>query len=492
MDLNVAVVLPELFVFVMACAILIIDLYLSDQRRGITYGLTLLTLLGAAVLSWIGFNTEPAMALNNMFIDDAFGDVIKIAVCLSIFGVFLYSRDYAAVRGIYRGEYFVLGLFAVIGMMVMASARHLLVLYLGLELLSLSLYAIVAFQRDSIPATEAAMKYFVLGALASAMLLYGMSLLYGVTGSLDIEAVRRGIAAQSPNNLAVTLGLIFVLVSLVFKLGVVPFHMWVPDVYHGAPTSSTLFVATAPKLAGFAILMRLLVGGLEDLYPLWRDMVLVMALLSIGVGNLIAIAQVNFKRMLAYSAISHMGFLLLGVLAGTANGYAAALFYSLVYALMSLGAFGMIVLLSRAGFECDRLDDLKGLNQRSPWNAFLILLLMISMAGVPPTIGFFAKLNVIQAVIEIGLIWVAVVAVIFAVVGAFYYLRVLKIMYFDSPEEAEPVSEAPADARILIGLNVGAVVLLLPWIGLIQDLCASAIGSFLSAAAGAQTVFLGH
>jgi NADH-quinone oxidoreductase subunit N len=477
MSFDFQAILPELFVFTVASIVLVVDLYLPAERRGISYGLSLVALAGGAMLAAAGFGGQPEITLNGMFIDDAFADLVKAAVCLVTLVVFVYSRDYAAQRGFYQGEYFVLGLYSVVGMMVIASANNMLVLYMGLELMSLCLYALVAFQRDSSLATEAAMKYFVLGALGSGMLLYGMSILYGLTGTLDIGALREAVAKQSPDNLALVLGLVFVLVSLAFKLGTVPFHMWVPDVYHGAPTSSTMLVGAAPKIAGLAMIIRLLVGGLEDLHLLWRDMLIVLSVLSIGIGNLIAIAQVNFKRMLAYSAISHMGFMLLGVLAGTTNGYSSALFYSLVYAVSSMGAFGMIVLLSRAGFEADLLDDLTGLNRRHPWYAFLLLLLMVSMAGVPPTIGFFAKLSVIQAVVEADLVWLAVLAVLFAVVGAFYYLRVIKIMYFDAPvEEPRPV-EAAAGLRFVISTNACAMVLLLPFIGPIQEVCIRAIES---------------
>ncbi len=405
--LNVTPAIPEIFVFTMACVILVVDLYLSKEQRAISYGLTLLTLGVGMMLSIMSFSAEPVFTFNNMFVDDALSDVVKIAICLITLLVFIYSREYIEARGLYKGEYFVLGLFAVVGMMVMASANHFLVLYLGLELLSLSLYSLVAFQRDSELATEAAMKYFVLGALASGMMLYGMSILYGLTGSLDIPTVRKAVGGMSPDDVVLIFGLVFVLVGLAFKLGVVPFHMWVPDVYHGAPTSSTLFISTAPKIAGFAIVIRLLIGGLEDLHGAWRDMVIILAVLSIATGNLVAIAQTNLKRMLAYSAISHMGFMLLGILAGTPTGYSAALFYSLVYAFMSLGGFGMIILLSREGFEADELEDLKGLNQRNSWYALLMLLLMVSMAGIPPAVGFFAKLAVIQAIIDVNLVWLA-------------------------------------------------------------------------------------
>jgi len=377
-------------------------------------------------------------------------------------------------RGIYKGEYFVLALFAVCGMMVMASAAHFLTLYLGLELLSLSLYAMVAFQRDSAPATEAAMKYFVLGALASGMLLYGMSMLYGATGSLEISVVRKVVSTMAPDNMILIFGLVFVVVGLAFKLGVAPFHMWAPDVYHGAPTAVTVFLGAAPKLAAFAMLMRLLVGGLEGLAPHWQQMLVIMAILSLATGNIIAIAQTNIKRMLAYSTIAHMGFFLLGMLAAGPNGYASAMFYMLIYVVMSLGAFGMIILLSRQGFEADNLDDFKGLNQRSPWFAFLMLLLMFSMAGVPPTVGFYAKLLVIQAVIDAGFLWLAAVAVLFSVIGAFYYLRVVKLMYFDKPADSAPF-QAGTDMRALLSVNALALLLVTPWIGTLMDLCTRAI-----------------
>jgi NADH-quinone oxidoreductase subunit N len=375
--------------------------------------------------------------------------------------VLVYARAYNSARGLFRGEFFTLALFATLGMMVMISANHLLTLYLGLELLSLSLYAMVALQRDSVRATEAAMKYFVLGSLASGVLLYGMSMLYGATGTLEITELAQlsteGVRAQ----LVLVFGLVFIVAGLGFKLGAVPFHMWLPDVYQGAPTAVTLFIGSAPKFAAFAIVMRLLAQGLgaEMLVDEWRHMLAVMAILSLVIGNLTAIMQTNLKRMLAYSTISHMGFLLLGVLSGTIDGYGAGMFYVVVYVLMTLGAFGIILLLARSGFEAENLDDYKGLNQRNPWYAFLMLLLMFSMAGIPPTVGFYAKLSVLQAVVHIGMWWIAVIAVIFSLIGAFYYLRIVKLMYFDEPVDAAPVT-ASGDVRALLSANGLAVLVL--------------------------------
>jgi len=344
--------------------------------------------------------------------------------------------------------------------MVMISASHLLTLYLGLELFSLSLYALVALQRDSAVATEAAMKYFVLGSLASGMLLYGMSMLYGATGTLGIAQLAEIILAGGAREVVLVFALVFIVAGLGFKLGAVPFHMWVPDVYHGAPTAVTLFIGSAPKLAAFAFIMRLLVQGLgaEQLVEEWSQMLMVMAVLSLAIGNVTAIAQTNLKRMLAYSTIGHMGYVLLGILSGDLVGYGASMFYVVVYMLMNLGAFGMILLLSRGGFEAENLDDFKGLNQRSPWYAFLMLLLMFSMAGVPPTVGFYAKLAVLQAVISAGYVWLAVVAVLFSLIGAYYYLRLVKLMYFDTPADTAPITPR-GDVRLLLSANGLAMLL---------------------------------
>jgi NADH-quinone oxidoreductase subunit N len=354
-----------------------------------------------------------------------------------------------------------------LGMMVMISANHLLILYLGLELLSLSLYALIAMNRDSSVSTEAAMKYFILGAMASGLLLYGMSMIYGATGTLEIVALADRISGGAAPPVVLVFGLVFVLAGLAFKIGVVPFHMWIPDVYHGAPNAMTIFIGSAPKISAFAMAMRLLVNGLQDLAADWQLMLIILAVLSLAVGNLAAIAQTNIKRMLAYSTIAHMGFMLLALLSGVIDrnlfsageAYGAAMFYVVVYVLMALGAFGMILLLSRAGFEADNLSDFKGLNQRSPWYAFVTLIVMFSLAGIPPTVGFYAKLAVLQAVLAAGHVWLAVVAVIFSLIGAFYYLRVVKLMYFDAPEDSSPIQPA-VDMRVLLSANGLAVLLL--------------------------------
>ena len=445
---------PELFLLAMVCLILIADLFISDERRGISYALTQLALAGSIAIVWFTARIEPAYTFSGMFVDDVMSDVLKMLLYLAVMVILVYSRAYLAARGMFRGEFFVLALFSTLGMMVMISANHLLTLYLGLELMTLALYAMVALQRDSATATEAAMKYFVLGALASGMLLYGMSMLYGATGTLEITRLAEVIYDGSGKEPVLIFALVFVVAGIGFKLGAVPFHMWVPDVYHGAPTAVTVFIGSAPKLAAFAFIMRLLVQGLgaEPLLVEWQQMLIVMAVLSLAIGNITAIAQTNLKRMLAYSTISHMGFLLLGVLAGDLNGYSSGMFYIIVYMVMNLGAFGMIMVLSRSGFEAENLDDFRGLNQRSPWFAFVMLLLMFSMAGVPPTVGFYAKLSVLQAVVNAGYVWLAVVAVMFALVGAFYYLRVVKLMYFDAPVDTTPIRPF-ADVRWVMSLN---------------------------------------
>jgi NADH-quinone oxidoreductase subunit N len=383
-------VLPETFLLTMACVVLVVDLFLKEEQRIMSYALSQVTLLAAIPLTLLVGGGETQVVFDGSYIRDAMGDLLKVAIYVVTIGAFLYAKDYLRDHGLFKGEYYVLGLFAVLGMMVMVSANSFLTVYLGLELLSLSLYAMVAFDRDSKTGSEAAMKYFVLGAIASGMLLYGISMIYGATGSIGFEAVAEALSESGRGNMVLVFGLVFVVIGLAFKLGAVPFHMWLPDVYHGAPTAVTLFLSSTPKIAAFALAMRILVNGMEPMHADWQSMLVILAVLSMALGNVIAIAQTNIKRMLAYSTISHVGFILLGILAGTAKGYSASMFYTIVYALMALGGFGIVLLLSRKGFEAENLDDYKGLHQRSPWYAGMMLLLMFSMAGVPPTVGFFA------------------------------------------------------------------------------------------------------
>ncbi len=449
----------EIFLLVMASSILIVDLFVTDPNKTLTYLLVQLTLLSCALITVTTHEPVVVHLFNNMFVDDLMSDVLKLLSYLTVSMVLVYSRSYLILRGLFTGEFMVLTLFALLGMMVMISASHFITLYIGLELLSLSLYAMVALQRDSATATEAAMKYFILGALASGLLLYGMSMLYGATGTLGVAAVSDAIRHGVENKALLVFGLVFMVAGLAFKLGAVPFHMWVPDVYHGAPTAVTMLIGSAPKLAVFAFVMRILVDGLQPLVMHWSGMLAILAVLSMAIGNITAIAQTNLKRMLAYSTIAHMGFLLLGVLSGGIDGYSSAMFYVVIYVLMSLGGFGMIMLLSREGFEADMLNDFKGLNQRSPWLAFMMLILMFSMAGVPPTAGFYAKLSVLQAVVGAGHVPLAVIAVLFSLIGAFYYLRIVKLMYFDSPETHVKISIQP-DNGLLISINGLAILAL--------------------------------
>ena len=451
-------VLPEIFVLGMACVILVLDAFMRDGRQ--SYILTQLTLAGAAAITEFTTLPETQYVFGGQFVDDAMADVLKLMSYIATLAVVVYSRSYLEERGLLRSEYFVLVLLALLGMMVMISANHFLVLYVGLELLSLSLYALVAFQRESAVATEAGMKYFVLGALASGLLLYGMSLVYGLTGTLELPRMADVLQAGVQDRMLLAFGLVFLVAGLGFKLGVAPFHMWVPDIYQGAPTAVPLFIGSAPKLAAFAFTMRLLVDGLQPAIGDWQGMLAVMAVLSLAIGNLAAIMQTNIKRMLAYSTISHMGFLLLGVLAGTFAGYTAGLFYVVTYVLMSLGAFGMVVYLSQKDFEAAGLDDFKGLNQRHPWLAAIMAMLMFSMAGLPPFVGFYAKLAVLQALVGAGWTWLAVVAVVFSLIGAFYYLRVVKILYFDAPRADAPAVTPLGDVQALLSVNGLAVLAL--------------------------------
>jgi len=460
----------EIFVLAMGLVVLMTDVFVGERRRWIPYALMHVALFGAALLTIVIVLTlsgVKGLTFGNMFISDVMSSVLKLAAYIAVWACLIYSRRYLAQRGLLTGEYFALTLFALLGMMVMISANHLLILYLGLELLSLSLYALIAMDRDSSVSTEAAMKYFVLGAMASGLLLYGMSMIYGATGSLELGEIAARLNKGGEPPLVMIFGLVFVVAGLAFKVGVVPFHMWIPDVYQGAPNAMTIFVGSAPKISAFAIAMRLLVDGLLALAIDWQQMLTVLAVLSLALGNLAAIAQTNIKRMLAYSTISHMGFMLLALLSGVVSrnllsaggAYGAAMFYVVVYVLMVLGAFGVILALSRVGFEADKLSDFKGLNQRSPWYALVMLIVMFSLAGIPPTVGFYAKLAVLQAVLAAGHVWLAVVAVIFSLIGAFYYLRVVKLMYFDAPEDSAPI-EPPTDMRLLLSANGVAVLVL--------------------------------
>ena len=472
--LDLLLAAPEIFLLAATCLILLVDLFLDDSRRWQTFVLSIAALAGTA---WIAAQTGMevrTVGWHGTYVGDPLATLLKIVACGAVAVAFLYSYGYLAKRGILKGEYFVLGLFGLLGIMVLASANSLVTLYLGVELLALSLYAMVAFHRDSGSAAEAAIKYFVLGSIASGSLLYGISIIYGVTGTLELGRLAQAVATLGPQQVGLLFGLAFVIVGVAFKFGAVPFHMWVPDVYQGSPTAVTLFLSSAPKLASFALAFRLLGEGLAGLHTGWGQMLAIVAVLSMALGNVVAIAQDNIKRMLAYSTISHVGFILLGILAGTTEGYQAALYYTIAYVIMSVGGFGMVILLSRGGFEAEQLDDFKGLNARSPWFATVMLMLMFSMAGVPPFIGFWAKLAVIQAVLHIGALWLAIVAVAFSVVGAYYYLRVVKLMYFDEPDERRSL-EGGRTLRLVLSVNGLAVLVLGLFPGLMLALCASVL-----------------
>lgn len=458
-DLNLMPALPEMFLLGALLVILMLDLFISDAKRVITYGLTLVTLAVCAFLQINTFEPFATYTFSGMFVDDPLSDIIKVAMYGVTATVLVYTRQYTRDRGLFKGEYFTMALFALLGMNFMVSASNFVSLYLGLELLSLSLYSLIALQRDSVAATESAMKYFVLGALASGLLLYGMSMLYGATGSLDLALIAKSIASGQANETLLVFGTVFIVAGLAFKLGAVPFHMWVPDVYHGAPTALTLMIGAAPKLAAFVFVLRILVQGLGALVADWQGMLVILAVLSMAIGNITAIAQTNLKRMLAYSTISHMGFLLLGLIAGNPEGYSAAMFYAIVYVLTTLVGFGILLGLSRAGFECETLDDLKGLNGRNSWYALLMLLALFSMAGIPPLAGFYAKFAVIQAIVNVNMVWLAVVAVMMSLIGAFYYLRAVKVMYFDDVQDNSPITMA-GDMKLVLSVNGIALLVL--------------------------------
>ena len=465
---------PEITLLTLICIVLIVDLFVKDEQRVATFWLSIAAL---AVTAWALVATAPqstVIIFDGSYVSDALSQVMKLAAVGVVALGFLYARDYLQQNDLLKGEFFLLGLFGLLGIMIMISAHSLLTMYLGLETLSLSLYALVAFERKSASAAEAAMKYFVLGAIASGSLLYGISWIYGLTGSLQFDEIALAIQSGNASGAPLFFGLAFITVGIAFKFGAVPFHMWLPDVYQGARTPVTLYIASAPKLAALALFMRVLVDGLGDLHDVWQGMIMVLAVLSLLIGNIVAIAQTNIKRMLGYSAIAHVGFILMALFTGTAQGYAAALFYTLTYVIMAAGAFGMVILLSRRGFEAEHLGDFKGLNDRSPWFALMMLFFMFGLAGVPPWVGFIAKLSVISAVLDAGFPGLAVLLVLASVVGAYYYLRVIWIMYFDAAED-QSVFQSEPDTRLVLSMNGVAVLVLGIVPGWLMALCISVI-----------------
>ncbi len=437
---NIHLALPEIVVLLTAVTALVGDLFLKQTVKSFTLYTAVIGLGISGCLSFIFLNQYSTLLFHGLYISDDTANLLKCFISISVILCFVYAKDYVSERSMPVGGYYVLGLFSTLGMMVLVSAHSLLSIYLGLELLSLPLYAMTAIRRTSSDGSEAAMKYFVMGAIASGMLLYGMSLVYGATGQLELNQIAKSVTLNwKEQSGLLSRALVFILAGVGFKLAAAPFHMWAPDVYQGAPTSVTLFISSAPKIAAIGMTLRILTLGLPDIAAQWQQLILVMALLSTGAGNLIAIAQTNLKRLFAYSAISHMGYALFGILAATSAGYAAALYYVLIYAIMSAAAFGLIVLLSRDGVELEDIDDLKGLNKKSPWIAFMMMILLFSMAGVPPTVGFFTKLLVLKALVDVHLTWVATLGLAFAVVGAFYYLRIIKVMYFEDATDVKPV-----------------------------------------------------
>lgn len=471
---NIHLALPEIIILVTACVALLGELFVRRWLPSIAIISAGLGLAMAALVSFLFLGQFNTTILNGLFISDDMGQLMKLFIYLAVFLSFLYSKDYLDERQMPSGDYYVLGLFSTLGMMALVSAHSLLTIYLGLELLSLPLYALTAIRRTNGDGSEAAMKYFVMGAIASGMLLYGMSLLYGATGHLDLHDIATAIASTDPTARGMlSYALVFIVVGVGFKLAAMPFHMWAPDVYAGAPSSVTLFISAAPKIAALGMALRLFTMGLMDIAAQWQQLVLILALLSAGAGNLFAIAQSNIKRMFAYSAISHAGYALFGILAATAAGFAASLYYILVYAVMSVAAFGLIVLMSRAGVEMEQIDDLKGLNKRNPWLAFLMMIVMLSMAGVPPTVGFFTKLLVLKALVDVQMTWVAVLGLVFAVIGAYYYLRIIKVMYFDDAVDATPV-KLPRVTTAVFSVNCLSLLFLGIFPGVLISACINA------------------
>jgi NADH-quinone oxidoreductase subunit N len=475
MDFNYAAAAPEIFLGLAICVVLLVDVFLKDEQRETTYVLAMLTLIGTAAVSLYFSVSEQVVTFNGAYVTDPASGVLKMFAYVALGVTFLYSREYLQNNGLLKGEFFVLGLFGLLGIMIMISAHNLLTLYLGLEVLALSQYTLVAFNRDSAVSAESAMKYFVLGAIASGALLYGISLLYGITGTLQLDELAARVGSANISVPAL-LALAFIVVGIAFKFGAVPFHMWLPDVYQGATTPVTLFIGSVPKVAYFALVWRVLAEGLGPLHDGgWRDMLIVLCVLSLGIGNLVAIVQTNIKRMLAYSTISHVGFIFMGFIAGNQAGLSAAMFYTFAYVLMAAAAFGMVILLSRRGFEAERLEDFKGLNARSPWFALVMLMIMFSMAGVPPFVGFYAKLVVLASVLDAGLVWLAAIGMLFAVIGAYYYIRVVWYMYFADASDSTPLTAA-ADMRIVISANALGLLALGLFPGRLLDLCARVLG----------------
>jgi NADH-quinone oxidoreductase subunit N len=466
---------PEMTLLGLICVVLVADLFVDDESRIVTFWLSIASLfVTGAVIAMTAPETR-TLLFDGSYVSDGLSQVLKLTAVGIVAVGFLYARDYLQQNKLFKGEYYLLGLFGLLGIMVMISANSLLTMYLGLETLSLSLYALVAFDRDSATSAESAMKYFVLGAIASGALLYGISWIYGLTGSLQFHEISAAIRTNPEiNGMPLWFGLAFVIVAIAFKFGAVPFHMWLPDVYQGARTPVTLYIASAPKLGALALALRVLVDGLGDLHEVWQGMIMVVAVLSLVIGNVVAIAQSNIKRMLGYSAIGHVGFILLAVFCGTATGYAAALFYTLTYVIMAAGSFGMVILLSRQGFEAAELSDFKGLNARSPWFAFMMLFFMFGLAGVPPWVGFFAKLNAINAVLDAGFPGLAVLMVLAAVVGAYYYIRVVWFMYFESAED-RAILQASVDTRFILSLNGLAVLAIGLMPGWLLSICMSVL-----------------
>lgn len=475
-----SIAMPEIFLLCMGCVILLADVFLSARFRSIAYYLVQLTLIGVFIITLPQFKNypQPLVTFSGNYVIDELAVISKLVIYVFSFFAFAYARDYIEARKMHSSDYYLLGLLSVLGMSIMASAYSFLTIYLGLELLSLALYAMVAMYRESGLATEAAMKYFVLGSLASGLLLYGISLIFGITGSIQMDVIAKVI--QTRQDIVPLMAMIFVLGGIIFKFGAVPFHMWVPDVYQGAPTPTTLFIASAPKVAAFAITVRILVQAMPNLSVSWEHILIVISILSMSLGNILAIVQTNLKRMLAYSSIAHIGYTLLGVIAGpdSPGGYSAAMFYIVTYVLVAAGAFAIITIMSRDGVEFDKLEDYRGLNARNPWLAFMMLLIMFSMAGVPPAVGFIAKLGLLQALVQANLVWLAVVALMFALIGAYYYLRVVMLMYFEEPPEAVMGSNVKLSPEMLVAISIngGAALVLGLLPSTLIDLCRISIG----------------